>query len=185
MLESRFHGLGGQGVVLAAHLLGRAALRDGRWAHSFPFFTTAMRGGMVNAFTRIDEAPIDQRCFVYTPDALILFHEKLLQVDEVVEGVRPRGMILVNTREHRLDPPPGFEGEMFLLDARGIAERALGRPVLSTVMAGAAARALGAVPLEALRAAIVESFAAHLTNANLSAAEQGYHGATKLARSAA
>ena len=79
MLESRFHGLGGQGVVLTTHLLGKAATKGGMWAHSFPFFTTAMRGGMVTAYSRIETGPIDERCFIYTPDILILFHENLFE----------------------------------------------------------------------------------------------------------
>lgn len=174
MLQTRIHGLGGQGVVLSAHLLGKAALHSGLWAHSFPFFTTAMRGGNVTAFARIDEAPIDQRCFVYTPDALIVFHEGLLSIDEVIDGVNLQGSIVVNTEQPWLDAPAGFEGEMVFLNARRIAERTIGRPILSTVMAGAAAGVLNVIPLDALIAAIEESFADRLVRMNVEAAEEGF-----------
>ena len=54
--EIRLHGIGGQGVAAAADLLGLAAVKDGRWSHSFPFFGTEIRGGVVTAYTRISDA---------------------------------------------------------------------------------------------------------------------------------
>ncbi len=173
MLESRFHGLGGQGVVLTTHLLGKAATKGGMWAHSFPFFTTAMRGGMVTAYSRIETGPIDERCFIYTPDILILFHENLLQVDDVVKGIKLNGIIIVSTEKHRLDTPPSFEGDIFLVNAREIAESTLGRPILSTVMAGAFVTVQDLISPDMLYEAIGESFAPKLAAGNLQAAEQG------------
>jgi pyruvate ferredoxin oxidoreductase gamma subunit len=173
MLESRFHGLGGQGVVLTTHLIGKAAVIGDLWAHSFPFFTTAMRGGMVTAFSRINTGPIDQRCFIYSPNILVLFHENLLLIDDVVSGIDPQGLILVNSEKQSLDPPAGFEGEISLVNAREIAESTLGRPILSTVMAGAFASMQDFISLDMLSGAIEDSFAPDIASRNLLAAKQG------------
>ncbi len=183
MLESRFHGLGGQGVVLTTHLLGSAALKAGKWAHSFPFFTTAMRGGMVTAYARIAKFAIDERCFIYTPDVLILFHENLLQVDDVVNGIKPDGNIIVNTDKNILERPAGFEGNIFLVDARKIAEITLGRPVFSTVMAGAFINVQDMVTIDLLCDAIDENFTGKLASVNREAAEQGHVNTSKMIRS--
>lgn len=179
MLESRFHGLGGQGVVLTTHLLGKAAVIGDLWAHSFPFFTTAMRGGMVTAFSRINSGPIDQRCFIYNPNLLILFHENLLHIDEVVGGIDPHGLILVNTEKQSLDRPDGFKGDIFIVNAREIAERTLGRPILSTVMAGAFVTIQDFISLDNLSEAIEDSFAPDIASGNIQAAKQG-NSATKI-----
>jgi pyruvate ferredoxin oxidoreductase gamma subunit len=173
MLESRFHGLGGQGVVLTTHLLGKAAVAGNLWAHSFPFFTTAMRGGMVTAFSRIDTGPVDQRCFIYNPNILILYHENLLLIEDVVNGIDPGGLILVNTERDTIDPPVGFEGDIFLVNAREIAEATLGRPILSTVMAGAFVTIQEFISLDMLSGAINESFAEDIASKNTKAAIQG------------
>lgn len=180
MLESRFHGLGGQGVVLSTHLIGKAAIRAGMWAHSFPFFTTAMRGGLVTAYCRIEQMAIDERCFIYTPDVLILFHESLLQVEEIVNGIKTDGTILVNTDKSSLVAPDGFDGNIFIIDARKIAETTIGRPVLSTVMAGAFINVQEMISVDQLCASIEESFTAKLASDNQKAARQGHAGISKI-----
>jgi pyruvate ferredoxin oxidoreductase gamma subunit len=183
MLESRFHGLGGQGVVLSAHLIGGAALKAGLWAHSFPFFTTAMRGGTVTAYARIAKYAIDERCFIYTPDVLILFHENLLYVDDVIKGIKPEGSILVNTDKKMLNRPVGFEGNLFVVHAQKIADTTLGRPILSTVMAGAFLNVQEMLTIDLLSHAINEQFSTKLASMNIEAAEQGYVNTSKIIRS--
>ena len=183
MQEARIHGLGGQGVVLTAHLVGNAAVRAGRWALSFPFFSTAIRGGLVTAFLRIDEVPVDLRCYVYEPHFLVAFDSSLLDLEEVVAGLPPDARLLVNCREASERRPAGFQGAVFALDADDLAQATLGRPILSTVMAGAMARILGGVPLEHLQKAIEESSTSRLVPGNLKAAEAGYSRVTLISGS--
>jgi len=183
MQQLRFHGLGGQGVVLTAHLVGRAAFKSGKWAQSFPFFTTAMRGGMVKAFARIDTAPIHLRCFVYEPDLLVLFSKGLLQDDEVWQGLAREGSVLINSQDNQPPFPQPYSGNIGVLDAEGIARRTLGRPIISTVMAGATVGMLDGVPFECLQEAISESLSGHLVKNNLEAAQEGYQAVKGLQRS--
>lgn len=185
MIEIRFHGFGGQGVVLAAHLVGKAALKSGLCAHSFPFFSTAMRGGTVTAFARIDDGPIDRHCFVEQPDLLVLFHEMLLQLDEPLTGMKPRGTIVVNTRNTSLELPEHFTGDLFMVDGDRVAQENLGRRVLSTVMAAAVLRALEGISLDSLTASVGEAFSAKIAKANTAACERAFESTHMLERSSA
>ncbi len=182
MLEARIHGLGGQGVVQTAHLVGHAAVIGGRRALSFPFFSTAIRGGLVTAFVRISDAPVDNRSYVYEPDFLAAFDIELLRREDVVSGLRPHAMLLVNGHGAQPDVPPGFQGEVFSLDAGAIAKATLGRAILSTVMAGAVARVTADVKLDDLLQTIEETFAARLVEANLEAARAGFTQVEQLMR---
>jgi Pyruvate/2-oxoacid:ferredoxin oxidoreductase gamma subunit len=59
------------------------------------------------------------------------------------------------------------------VNAREIAESTLGRPILSTVMAGAFVTIQELISIDKLFEAINESFAPKLAAGNLQAAEQG------------
>ncbi len=171
--EIRFHGLGGQGVVTAAHLLGLAAMRSGLWAHSFPFFDTAQRGGTVKAFTRIADTPIHIKSFIYKPDMLVIFASDLLAVPETLDGWRTGKTILVNTSSP--DLLAGSVGlECQWLDAKEIARSILGRVTISTVMAGAMLRLSNIVPFEYLEQAIEEAFDREVAKMNVRAARRGF-----------
>jgi len=58
MKEMRFHGRGGQGVVVAVQILATALAREGKYAAGFPTFGFEMRGAPVAAFCRLDNKPI-------------------------------------------------------------------------------------------------------------------------------
>ena len=53
MLELRFHGRGGQGMVTAAQVLATAAILEGKYAQAFPEFGPERRGAPVKAYLRI------------------------------------------------------------------------------------------------------------------------------------
>ena len=58
MLQLRFHGRSGRGVVTAAELLTEAAFIEGRHAQAFPRFGPQLMGTPVMSFCRIDDKPI-------------------------------------------------------------------------------------------------------------------------------
>lgn len=175
--EIRFHGLGGQGVVTTAHLLGLAATKSGLWAHSFPFFSTAQRGGTVRAFTRIADTPIHIKSFIYKPDVLVVFASDLLAVPETLDGWQTGKAILINTfSPESLPDLVGLECQW--LDAEEIARSVLGRSTISTVMAGAVLSLSNIVPFEYLEQAIEETFARKIAKMNIRAARIGFETCT-------
>jgi 2-oxoacid:acceptor oxidoreductase gamma subunit (pyruvate/2-ketoisovalerate family)/2-oxoacid:acceptor oxidoreductase delta subunit (pyruvate/2-ketoisovalerate family) len=179
MLEIRFHGRGGQGAVIASELLAQAAFLDGKMPQSFPFFGVERRGAPVTAFTRIDDHPIGVRTSIVAPDVVVVLDPGLLGTTRVTDGLKPHGLLLVNT-PHRAEDIVAPEGvHRAAVDATRIAlAHGLGTPMLpivNTAVLGALAQATGVVSLEALCRA-VEQFVPRNPTENRLAARDGFAG---------
>lgn len=176
MRELRIHGRGGQGAVIASKLLAVAIFKEGRWVQSFPAFGVERRGAPVTAFLRIADAPIRLRCEISAPDDLIVLDPTLITATDVTAGLKPGGLILINSNR----PPEHYAslGERFLVatvDANAIAQRhRLGsrtQPIVNTAILGAFAAASHIVSLESVCAAIAEEVPQH-REANIAAARE-------------
>ncbi len=158
MIEIRFHGRGGQGVVIASEVLADAAFHEGKRVQSFPAFGVERRGAPVMAFTRIDDKPIRVRCQIYQPDHIVILDPTLLEVIDVTAGLKPGGWILLNSA----NAPESFglhdRFRVGTVDANHIAFKYhLGprnAPIVNTAILGSFARLTGLVGLEALSAAV-------------------------------
>ncbi len=177
MIEIRFHGRGGQGAVVAAELLARAAFLDGREPQSFPFFGVERRGAPVTAYARIDDRPIGLRTSILAPDVVVVLDPGLLSTTPVTDGLRPGGLLLVNSHHSpvRLAAPLGVRRASVdanaIAAAHGLGSRTM--PIVNTAVLGALARAGGVVSLEALARAIDAFVPAHPAE-NRAAAADGF-----------
>ena len=169
MIQVRFHGRGGQGVVTAAELLSVAAFLDGRHAQAFPSFGSERTGAPVMAFCRIGDAPIRTREPVVHPDALVIQDPTLLHGPGVFAGFE-EGTVLVNS-SREVEVP---RGRLITVAASELARTHLGRPMPGAPMLAALAAATGAVSLEALIAAIRERYEGTVAEGNVAAAEAAY-----------
>ncbi len=160
MYEVRFHGRGGQGAVTAANILAIAAVKQGYYAQSFPYFGVERRGAPVQAFTRIDDKRIDIRMNVYNPDAVVVLDPSLMDVIDVTEGLKKGGIIVINTSKKPEDFELG-DYKIATVDATKIAlEHKLGSmaaPIVNTAILGAYAKAVGNVKIEYVVEAIREN----------------------------
>lgn len=171
MIEIRWHGRGGQGVVTAANILGAAAMRDGKYAQSFPFFGAERRGAPVSAFTRIDSQAIRLRSQIYNPHWVVILDDSLLELVKPLDGLRDGGGVVINTKRDRDSLPRVPLLKAF--DASAIAQETIGRPVVNTVMLGALA-AVGLVSLPSLAAAIEEAFPGAIGQRNVAGARAAF-----------
>ena len=180
MFQVRIHGRGGQGVVTAAELLSIAAFREGRHAQAFPSFGSERTGAPVVAFCRISARAIRLREPVGEPDAIIIQDPTLLHMVDVFAGLAPDGYVLVNTsrdldalgladfvRDRRRE-------RVAAVAATELAMKHIGRPVPNAALLGAFAALTGEVTLESVAAAIGETFAPRLAQANIAAASAAY-----------
>jgi len=62
MIEIKFQGIGGQGVVVASEILARACFEEGLYPQCFSIFGGERRGAPVAAFVRISDKKIDLKC---------------------------------------------------------------------------------------------------------------------------
>lgn len=177
MLQVRFHGRGGQGVVTTAELLSVAAFREGRHSQAFPVFGSERTGAPVMAFCRIDDAPIRTHDPITEPDALVIQDPTLLHQVDVFSGVADGGLVLVNTQkslaELGLDELAG-RLRIVTAPATDLAREHLGRPLPGTALLGALAAITGAVSLEALADAIRERFSGASGDGNVAAARAAH-----------
>jgi 2-oxoacid:acceptor oxidoreductase gamma subunit (pyruvate/2-ketoisovalerate family) len=97
MFEVRFHGRGGQGVVLAARLLASAFFKDGKYVQAFPSFGAERRGAPVVAFARASDDPIRARFGIYKPDCVIVLDSTLTKGPAVTQGLKNDHWIIINT----------------------------------------------------------------------------------------
>lgn len=180
MLQVRFHGRGGQGVVTAAEMLSIAAFEQGRYAMAFPSFGSERTGAPVVAFCRIDDREIRLREPVLAPDVLIIQDPTLLHQVDVFQGLKPDGYVLINSTRSFDELGVGdivrkFRHERLTnVPATEIAIKHLGRPVANAVLLGGFAALSGLITLDAVSHAIRDKFSGKVAEGNVAAAAEAY-----------
>lgn len=180
MLQVRFHGRGGQGVVTAAEMLSIAAFEQGRHAMAFPSFGSERTGAPVVAFCRIDNREIRLREPILAPDVLIIQDPTLLHQVDVFQGLQPEGYVLINSTRSFDELGVGdivkrFRHERLTnVPATEIAMKHLGRPVANAVLLGGFAALSGLITLDAVAHAIRDKFSGKIAEDNVAAAAEAY-----------
>ena len=172
MIEIRIHGRGGQGNVAAAELLSIAAFQDGKFAQAFPSFGAERIGAPVQAFVRIDDRKIRTREDVRTPDYLIVQDEFLIDTVPVLDGLKPDGLIVINSDRKPEDLNIKTTASIETIAATDIALEIIGRPIPNAVMIGAFCSVTGLVSLDAVQAAIMGKFPGRVGENNVAALER-------------
>lgn len=173
MYEIRIHGLGGEGVVKLSDMIGKAATRDGKWAHSLPFFGTEVRGAAVKAFTRVSESPIHIKSYIYEPDVIIVTNDILLEDPQTMKGIKGSGTLLVNTARKKDQPDGPAQYSPLCINATDLAYEVLGRPIINTIMLGALIGVTGIISLETAIQIVEEEFSPKLARLNTMALVRG------------
>jgi pyruvate ferredoxin oxidoreductase gamma subunit len=161
LVEIRWHGRGGQGVVTAGKLLAETALGTGQYFQAFPDYGPERMGAPIRAFTRLSREPISIHSQIEEPDVVLVLDPTLLGSVAVTEGLQENGTLLVNTSmsPKEVRELTGFKtGKVFTVDASHIAIEEMGREITNTPMLGAFARATGIFEVEALSEQVREWF---------------------------
>jgi pyruvate ferredoxin oxidoreductase gamma subunit len=174
MIEIRIHGRGGQGSVVAAYLLAHTAFEIGRKCQAFPNFGAERRGAPVVAFVRIDEKPILRRCQVREPAFLIIQDSSLLHIPSVLEGLKPKGAILVNSPLSSEELTKQYGRPMEALPGTQMAVDMLGRPMPNVALLAAFLSLSSILPHEALEKALAHRFKGEVLEKNIKLAEQAW-----------
>lgn len=167
--EIRLAGYGGQGIVLAGQLLGKAAaLYDGKEAVFTQSYGPEARGGASSADLVIADGPVDYP-LVTRPDFLVAMFQ------EAYERYRPEmapgGLLVIDSD---LVKPGPEEGPYRAISATRLAVE-LGRKIVANVvMLGFFTAVSGVVGREAVENAIRTSLSPRLLDLNLRAFAAGY-----------
>lgn len=181
LLEIRWHGRAGQGVVTASELLAQTALGDGKYFQAFPEYGPERMGAPVRAYTRISDGPIYNYSGIEEPNVVVVLDSSLLGVVDVASGLGGDGILIVNTS---LEPAvvrakTGYQqGRVFTLDATRIALDTIGRNITNTPMLGALLRTTSVVRQESVMVTFKQKLGAKLkakgVEDNIQAFNRGY-----------
>ena len=176
MYEIRFHGRGGQGAVLAAKILAKALVEEGKFVKAIPAFGFERRGAPVEAYLRFDDNEFRQITNIYTPDCIVCLDPTLPQTVNIFAGMNNNGTWVQATKKsvEQLDVP-GTVSKVGLCDGFGLAMQVLGRPITNSIMLGVLARTTGMVSLESLNKGMeTTAFRDAILDKNIEAAKRGY-----------
>lgn len=177
MLEIRFHGRAGQGIVTAADLLASAVAKEGKFSQAFPFFGSEKRGPPVTSYVRIDDKPIFVHEEIEEPDVVVVAEPSVLNEVKTDAGLKENGLMVVNfsrgREELQLKAP-----RLFVVNGTEIAVKYFNKPITNTVMLGALCKIYPIVKLESLIEAIRERFPEKLIEPNVMAITECYNAVT-------
>ena len=151
--EVRIAGLGGQGVVLAGKILGRAAVHDGKRVVQTQSYGAEARGSAAKSEVIIaDERigfPIVRKC-----DVLLAMSQSAL--NKYLKDLKEDGTLLID--ESMVKEVPKIKAKVFTIPATEIAETRLKSKICANmIMLGALVRATGIMSQQAVEKAILQS----------------------------
>jgi len=167
--EIRFSGFGGQGIILAAVIVGRSAVMyDAKYAVQTQVYGPEARGGASMSAVIIDDEPV---LFpkVTSPDVYVIMSQEGFEKYGVSAG--ERAIMLVDSSLVHTRPTC----RCFDIPATKVAREALGREIVANIiMIGALVAATGVVSREAIEKAILDSVPKGTEELNLKAMKKGF-----------
>ena len=160
--------------MVAARVLATALDKEGKSVMAFPKFGAERRGAPVMAFTAFDAQPIREKTELYHPDCLIVIDHLLIRSVDVFQGIKPEGILVINTPEtvtRKYHPNLRVVGTV---DATRIGLEEIGRPITNTSMLGAFARTTGWVNLDSVLSGLEQYFSGSTLQKNIKCARRGY-----------
>jgi 2-oxoglutarate ferredoxin oxidoreductase subunit gamma len=172
LTEIRIAGFGGQGVILAAAIIGKAQAlyQGGGFATMTQNFGPEARGGSSSAQVILSSEPILYP-YVTQPDVLVVMSQEAYT--RFAPELKPGGALIIEQDLVRFDG--GHPGaRVFGVPATRLAEELGRKVVLNVVMVGFFAGVTKLLSPEALRKAVADSVPASLQKLNLAAFDKGF-----------
>ncbi len=172
MIQIKFLGKGGQGIVVASEILARACFEENLYPQCFSLYGGERRGATVASFVRLDQKKIYLKCDIDRPNHLILFDKSLFNEKEVIEQVDPGGSLLLNLeKNHPLNALKAFK--VGRINALEISKKNGLGAIVNTAILGAYVRLTNIISLDTLLKVILETVPA-AADQNVMAAKEAY-----------
>jgi 2-oxoglutarate ferredoxin oxidoreductase subunit gamma len=168
-IETRISGLGGQGVVLAGQILGRAAVYDGKNVVQTQSYGAEARGSMAKSEVIMSDGkigfPMVRRC-----DILVAMSQEAL--DRNLGDLKQGGVLIVDSTYVRKIPE--IRAKIFKISATEQAEKTFGDKIYANMlMLGALTKITGIVSEKAIKKGIKDITAKKTVNINEEAYKKG------------
>ena len=165
----RISGLGGQGVVTTAHILGAAMDNAGKFASLVPFFGSEKRMAPVEAYVRASSLPIYEVGEVVYPDIIMIFHPQVVTHGKsytmpFYTGLKKDALIIINSDIDVLNDEDkevlrNLNAKVIMFEATELAMKVAGTELATNMaMMGMVLGLTGLVTEENIEAAVRERF---------------------------
>jgi len=181
LTEIRVAGFGGQGVILSAVVLGKAAsIYENGFATMTQNFGPEARGGACSAQLVLSDSPVLYP-YVTRPDIMVIMSQEAY--NRFAPELKPGGMLIVEEDLVRVSDQKG-DPQVYAIPATRFAEELGKRMVLNSVMVGFFTAVTKLLTADAVRKAVADSVPPSFRELNLKAFDKGFkYGSTVLAGS--
>jgi 2-oxoglutarate ferredoxin oxidoreductase subunit gamma len=171
LTEIRISGFGGQGVILAAAVIGKAAaIFEGGYATMTQSFGPEARGGSSSAQVILSKDPILYP-YVTQPDILVVMSQEAYA--RFAPQLKPGGILITEQELVRVDKVGSGE-RIYGVPATRLAEELGRKVVLNIVMVGFFGAVTKLLDRESLRKAVADSVPPAMQKLNLQAFDKGF-----------
>jgi len=183
LTEIRVAGFGGQGVILSAIVLGKAAsIYENGFATMTQNFGPEARGGACSAQLVISDAPVLYP-YVTRPDIMVILSQEAY--NRFAPELKPEGLLIVEEDLVRVSNL-AQDIRVYSIPATRLAEELGKRMVLNSVVVGFFTATTNLLSADAVRKSVADSVPPSFRELNLKAFEKGFeYGCTTLAGSPA
>ncbi len=176
LTEIRISGFGGQGVILSAIVVGKAAaIFEGGYATMTQSFGPEARGGACSAQVILSDEPILYP-YVTQPDVLVTLSQEAYT--KFTPDLKENGILIIEKDLVRVSNLK-HGVRVFSVPATRLAEELGKRMVQNAVMVGFFGAVTGLLSREALRQAVGDSVPESFRELNLKAFDKGYEYGTQ------
>ena len=171
LTEIRIAGFGGQGVILSAVVLGKAAsIYENGFATMTQNFGPEARGGACSAQLVVSDAPVLYP-YVTRPDIMVIMSQEAY--NRFAPELKPGGTLIIEEDLVRVSDLKG-DPKVFAIPATRFAEELGKRMVLNSVMVGFLTSVTKLLSADAVRKAVADSVPSSFREVNLKAFDKGY-----------
>lgn len=182
LVEIRWHARAGQGAVTAAKLVAETALSQGRYMQAMPEYGPERTGAPLKAYTRVCDTPIEVHNNIVNPQIVVVLDETLLDLEDVTEGMKPDGTVVLNSRMTPAEARARLGVEehctVATVDASGIAMETIGRNIPNTPIVAALTKVSDVIPydsfVEHLKTEFAKKFSQEIIDKNLESVKRAY-----------
>lgn len=169
--EIRIAGFGGQGVIMAATVIGKAAcIYENGFATMTQAFGPEARGGAASAQVVLSDQPILYP-YIHQPGVLIAMSQEAYT--KFAPELRDDGILIIETDLVRLSSLKSGV-RVYGIPATRVAEQLGKKMVLNIVMTGFFTAVTGVLSPESVKKAVLDSVPAHSRDLNIKAFEAGF-----------
>ena len=159
IIEIRWHGRAGQGVVTAAQTVAELLAAEGKYVQGFPDFGAEKRGAPIMAFNRISDSPVRIHSSIENPNYVVVADPSLIGLVDLTFGSNDDTVFIFNAtfEPSFLKEKLSIKGDVFSIDATGIALEEIGRGIPNIPLVTVLINVMGLMKPDALKAGIKKS----------------------------